>query len=378
MKRWLGLVSGLVLLMVVLSGCAGGQQVPQVSWPGLIVADDTLYAAATTHILALDAQTGTLLWQFPNDSKSKVGPFYATPTLVPDQNLLIAAGFGDKTVYALRVGGTEPTIAWQFPQVGANNGGAKGQYVGAGTVAEGLFLIGNGDGHLYALRVEDGTLAWSFATGDRVWAQPVVQDGVVYVGSLDHFLYALNLNDGSLLWKTRLNGAVATAPVLVNGHLWIGDFGHVISELDPQTGDVLWSYKGESWFWARFVVQGDVLYAADVKGTVYALDTRTRSLLWKTPDVVRMVRGALLLDPEGNRLFVEDYELGEIRTLDPTTGQLAAWRIRPQDPGRLPGDAVLAGDKLYTMPIMVKAKVQAFELTNGTLVWQYPDVPSGQ
>ncbi len=377
MKRWVGWLAVLALAMVSLSGCAG-QQVPHVSWPGLTVADGKVYAAATTHILALDAQDGTLLWQFPEEEKSKLGPFYATPTLVADEGLLIVAGFGDKTVYALRVDGEKPTIAWQFPQTGSGNGGAKGQYVGAGTVAEGLFLIGNGDGHLYALKVKDGTLAWSFATGDRVWTQPLVEDGVVYIGSLDHFLYALKLQDGTLLWKTRLNGAVATAPVWIGEHLWIGDFGHRISEIDPRNGEVLWSYQGESWFWAHFAVRGEVLYAADVKGTVYALNTRTHELLWKTPGVVRTVRGALLLDEEGKRLFVEDYELGEVRALDLLTGQLAAWRIRPQDPGRLPGDPVLAEGRLYTMPIMVKASVQAFELTNGTLVWQYPDVPSGQ
>lgn len=377
MKRWFWVLLLPALLLLSLSGC-GGQQTVQVSWPGLIVADGKVYAAATSQILALNAENGTLLWAYPEKPDNKIGPFYSTPTLVEDKALLIVAGFTDKTVRALRIGSNTPTVAWQFPQVGAANGGAKGQYVGSGTVAEGLFIIGNGDGHVYALRVDDGTLAWSYATQDRVWATPLVVDAVVYVGSLDHHLYALDLRDGHLLWKTRLNGSVATAPVLLNDHLWIGDFGHVISELDPRSGEVLWSYKGESWFWAHFAVQDDVLYAADVKGTVYALDTRTHTLLWKTPNVVRTVRGALLLDPAGTRLYIEDYELGEVKALDPQTGKLTSLLIRPQNPGRLPGDAVLTGDRLYTMPILVKQQVQAFELTNGTLVWEYPVVQDGQ
>ncbi len=377
MKRWFLFIVVLTLAALSLSGCAGGQA-PQVSWPGLVVANGKVYAAATSQILALDAENGALLWAYPEKRDAKIGPFYSTPTLVAEKDLLIVAGFTDKTVRALRIGGATPTVAWQFPQSGAANGGAKGQYVGTGTVAGDLFIIGNGDGNVYALNIEDGTLAWSYATNDRVWAQPVVWNETVFVGSLDHHLYALNLHDGGLIWKTRLNGSVATAPVIVNDHLWIGDFGHIISELDPVSGEVLWSYKGDSWFWARFAVQGDTLYAADVKGSVYALDTRTRSLLWKTPNVVRMVRGALLLDAEGKRLYVEDYELGEVKALDPKTGQLAAWTIRPNDPGRLPGDAVLVGDRLYTMPIMVKVYVQAFELANGTLVWEYPPQTQSQ
>ncbi len=372
MKRWFVLLALVAFAALILSGCAP-RQAPQVSWPGLIVAENTVYAAATSHVLALDAESGALLWSYPEKADNKIGPFYATPVLVEEKGLLIVAGFTDKTVRALRVSNvTTPTVAWQFPQVGAANGGAKGQYVGTGTLADDLFIIGNGDGNVYALHVDDGTLAWTFATQDRVWAKPLVVSGTVYVGSLDHHLYALDVRDGHQLWKTRLNGSVATAPVLINGHLWIGDFGHTISELDPATGEVLWSYKGDSWFWAHFAVQENVLYAADVKGTVYALDTATHTLLWKTPDVVRTVRGALLLDAQGERLFVEDYELGEVRAVDPKTGQIAAWRIRPQNPGRLPGDAVLAGDRLYTMPIMVQPQVQAFELTNGTLVWEYP------
>src|SRR5205823_3099705 len=44
------------------------------------------------------------------------------------------------------------------------------------------------------------TKAWTFFTGQSVFAAPTVVDGVVYVGSSDHDLYALDAATGKELW----------------------------------------------------------------------------------------------------------------------------------------------------------------------------------
>jgi len=53
-------------------------------------------------------------------------------------------------------------------------------------------IIGNNNGHLYAVDRATGTKLWDVATGGRITSSPVVADGVVYVGSHDGKLYAFD------------------------------------------------------------------------------------------------------------------------------------------------------------------------------------------
>lgn len=363
-RRWVPV--GLFLLLAVwLTGCAGG--VHQVSWPGLTVAEGVIYAANVDQVVALDAATGNLLWGFPEKGNARLG-FYAQPVVIQEPPLLLVAGLGDRILYALQLSAaktTVPGIAWTFA-------GAKGQYVGSGTVAGELFLIGNGDGNVYALRLTDGTLVWTFETQDRVWATPVVVGDTVYIASLDHYLYAVNLADGTERWRRQLKGAISSTPVVVEDSLWVGDFGDTLHQLRLPTGEVVQTFKGKNWFWATPVVSGTTLFAADVEGHVYALDTRQpQPPLWEA-DVKDVVRGRPVLTPDGQLLLVPGHEKGLIYALDVQTGQLRHWGVKPANPGRLPGDLVSDGERLYAMPILVNERVQAFELTNGTLLWSYP------
>lgn len=365
MRRW-GVPLGLLLLLsLLLTGCSGG--VRQASWPGLVVENGVVYAANVDQVIALEAASGKLLWSFPEKGNAKLG-FYSKPVVAQEPHLLLVAGLGDRQLYALQLSDattTVPGIAWTFA-------GAKGQYVGSGTIAGELFLIGNGDGNVYALRLTDGTLVWSFKTQDRVWATPVVVDQTVYIASLDHFLYAVNLSDGTERWHQQMNGAISSTPVVVEGSLWVGDFGDTLSQVDLQTGTVQQTFKGKNWFWATPVVSGTTLFVADVGGHVYALDTRNpQSPLWET-DVDDVVRGEAVLSPDGQLLLIPGHEKGMIYALDVQTGQLRNWGVKPTNPGRLPGDLASDGERLYAMPIMIQERVQAFDLTDGTLLWNYP------
>ena len=377
-RVWLSL-GGLALTLVLLAGCAGGAT-RQESWPGLVVADGTLYVADAGQVQSFEAETGRLLWSSPAKADSKIG-FYATPILDEERGQLLVAGFKDQKIYALRLDDSPeeaPYLVWTFPGPQAG-GGAKGQYVGSGAVAGDLFLIGNGDGVLYALNLADGTLAWSFSTGDRVWATPLVVEDTVYVASLDHHLYALNLADGTEHWASaETRGALAASPVLVDGALWIGDFGDRIYQIAPQTGEILWTFEeGEDWFWATPVVNGDQIYFSDVRGNVFAFDATSRALLWKT-HLDDVLRGRAVLSPAGDALYLPGYKRGLIYALDTASGDKLPWGEVPLNPGRLPGDLVVDAERLYAMPVMASEHIKAFDIANGKLLWQYPLTEAGE
>ncbi len=364
-------LSVVLLVMVLVSGCAGGGRVE--SWPGLLESDGTLYVANLEHVQALNSETGKVYWSFPSDDDKEAGPFYSTPALAPDvaeNGLLLVADFKAKTVYGLALGESpaeRPDELWRFQ-------GAAGQYVATGTVAGELFVIGNGDGKVYALSLEDGAKVWEYATKDRVWAKPLVIDDRVYVASLDHFLYVLDLKSGAELWRFEAEGSISATPVFAGGHIWIGDFASKLYQIDRETQDAVWTFEANDWLWATPIESDGVLYFADVGGSVYALNISDHTMAWDAPvSVGDVVHGRPALSPDGALLYVAGFERGGVHAIDTATGNLrTSWGTVQESPGRLPGDLVIDGERLYSMPIMVAARVQSFNLVSGDLLWTAP------
>ncbi len=367
----------LLVVLLLLAGCRGG--VRHESWPGLTVVDGTLYAANLERVQALNAETGKVYWDFPVGNENDVGPFYSTPVLAPEvgeHGMLVIAGLKDQAVYGLALGATpaeRPDQRWRF-------GEARGQYVGTGTLAGDRFVIGNGDGRVYALNVADGTLTWVFAARDRVWATPVVVEDTVYIASMDHWLYAVDLESGTELWRIETEAALAATPIHALDHLWIGNFASKLHQVDLATGEIVWTLDTADWVWATPVVDGDILYLADVGGSVYAIDLEARRLIWDLPEAVSgAVRARPALSPDGGLLFVASYEEGFIAAFDTASGTpQPTWATALQNPGRLPGDLTVDAERLYTMPIMVEERIQAFDLVTGELLWSSPESVAGE
>ncbi|MBN1878361.1 MAG: PQQ-binding-like beta-propeller repeat protein [Anaerolineae bacterium] len=374
MRRWWVPVMVGLFILVALTGCSGSRVGRHVSWPGMSIVNGTVYAANLERVVALDAATGKWLWSYPNEEeKSTVGPFYSSPVLaegVGDYGVLLIAGFNDKTVYALRLGASpaerpDDVPAWSFT-------GAQGQYVGSGTIAGDLFLIGNGDGKVYALDIASGNKVWEFATKDRVWATPLVVDGMVYIASLDHHLYAVDLESGSEVWQVETKGSIAATPIYVNNHVWVGDFGKTLYQIAPDTGHIVWTYTVQDWLWSTPVSKGAVLFFADVGGHIYALNTETREFVWDTPAMVDdAVHARPVFNADQSALLVAGFEKGGIHEIDVETGVIKMWDLSVEK-GRLPGDLTADNERLYLMPILLKDRVQALDILSGSVEWVYP------
>lgn len=380
------------MLLLVLSGCAGARQE---SWPGALVVDGVLYAADVDHVRAFNVETGQVLWSWLPGARANVMEtgFYATPVYDAERELLLVAGLNGRKVYALQLTSNAqavPGVAWVYPPENGNEvpiigpllqavgilpatGGAEGQYVAGGAIGGDLFVIGNGDGYVYALNLADGALAWRFEAQERVWATPTIDGESVYVASMDHSLYALNLADGALKWKFEARGALGAAPILADGGLWIGDFGDRVYRLDPATGQVLWTFEeGEDWFWATGIPGDGRITFADVRGNVFTFDTRNPALVWRQRLAEEVFRGQGVLSADGEKLYLPGYKGGVIHVLEAATGSVLPSIALPESAGRLPGDLKTDGERIYIMPILTTARVQTIDATNGKLLWQYP------
>lgn len=370
-RRRYGMLTAFIVLLALLSGCAGGG-LRHESWPGLTVDEGTIFAANLERVQAFNAETGKLLWSYPDEADKDLRPFYSTPVLAKDygdHGLLLMAGYKDKTVYALGLGESRaerPDVVWTFAQ-------ATGQYVGSGVVADGKYIIGNGDGSVYAINLADGTSAWTFVTQDRVWATPVVVEDTVYIAALDHHLYAVDLTTGEQRWSLEMGGAIAATPVYANGDLWIGDFSATLYQVDLESRSVAWTYAVEDWLWATPLLNDTTLYFADVGGHVYALNVETREMVWSEPAFIEdVLRSRPALNADSSLLYVAGYEKGVIHALDTRNGTEMNWGVVARKPGRLPGDLMSDGDHVYAMPVLVQERIQALEPGTGKVLWQYP------
>ena len=372
-RRWPIGLAFLALLLLGTSGCVGGSA-PARSWTGLAVVGERLYAADLERIQVLNTADGESLWAFPRDPKSaQAGLFYVAPA-VSEQVVVVAseapgAGFFSQprnVVWALDLEGRD---LWSFD-------GAAGQYVEGGAIGGDTFVIGNSDGHVYALDVETGKLQWKFKTGHRVWATPLIVSDIVYIGSMDRHFYALRLSDGKPVWDFHAGGAFAGMPSLRDGRLYIGGFDDKLYAIDAETGAEIWRFTGENWFWGGPVIYGDAVYAADVNGNVYALNVDTGEQIWHqellaADDRSAPVRSAPALSEDGSILFVGS-QVGTLYALDTADG-FEQWRKEREAESRvqLLSDPVVSGTVVYEALMYGPDRIRALHVDNGREIWAY-------
>jgi outer membrane protein assembly factor BamB len=369
------LIPALALLFIVpglLVGCSGS--VRATNWTGLVVRGDTVYVADLQQIVALEADSGDLIWSSTDDSElDNYGPFY-TVTVLSDEALAVASqervggGFFAQPQGVLRAVTIEgDDVLWEFKET-------SGEYVAGGTVADGILIIGNSDGNLYAINVDDGDLAWDspFSTGARIWSSPLIISDTVYVTSMDHHLYALDLTTGDQSWDSpfEADGAMTSQPLSLNDNLFVGAFDSKLYAVRRQDGEMAWPepFEGESWFWGSPATDGSYIYAADVSGNVYAIDAETGREEWRE-SVGEQVAAGVLLSEDAELLLVGD-NVGTIYALDPRDGS-QLWSESSE--GQL-ASMVIEGDVLYVTRLFSEQTVQAYgiDADDADSLWVYP------
>lgn len=121
---------------------------------------------------ALNTADGSREWM------SDKHPYRSSPTVA---NGYVVFG-ADEYIYALDA--EDGSLGWEFE---------TGEAIQSSpTVAGGSVFVGSPDGLLYALDVEDGTKLWEFQTDDEIRGSPTVVDGTVFFGGFDGTVYALD------------------------------------------------------------------------------------------------------------------------------------------------------------------------------------------
>jgi outer membrane protein assembly factor BamB len=188
----------------------------------------TIYVGSKDeHLYAFDDALEAPVWQFPT------GTFYdghlvdSSPAIGGDGTIYFGTdpygAFGhdpvpvDTSFWAVNPDGS---LKWSFD---TGDGVESSPAIGP----DGTIYFGSYDGDLYALTDagDEGVLQWVFPTNDAIDGSPTVDgDGIVYFGSRDATVYAL-YPDGSVKWTFETGDGIECSPAIDDrGYLYIGSF----------------------------------------------------------------------------------------------------------------------------------------------------------
>lgn len=222
-------------------------------------ADGAEAEAAATAAKAKEAQARAL---WPNNDFS-----YSRPTLTSKG--LIVVGNLDGHLYAIDPKTGKLKWRWGDEHV------AKAKASITSTVLEhdGKLFFGGNDGKVYAIALSDQAVVWTFETGDEVNSSPLIdENGVLYIGSRDKKLYALDANSGEKKWEFLAGGPILGRPALYQNLLIFGGGegdGHIYA-VDRASGKEFWRYKTGDRVDADAIIDGDRFYISSGDRNLYA------------------------------------------------------------------------------------------------------------
>ena len=203
--------------------------------------------------------------------------------------------------------------------------------------------IGDLDGVLHAVRLQDGARLWTFETESEIKSSPILVNDLVLIGSYDTFLYALESETGKLRWKVQTDAQVHATPAVQNGLVFLAGCDGAFRAIQVVDGREAYRIESGAYTGASPVVAGDRAYFGTFGYEVMALDLNEREILWRyrNPDrefpyysSATLSDGLVILGGRDKLVHAIDTETGD-----------AVWTF--QTLARVDSSPVVAGDRVY-------------------------------
>jgi outer membrane protein assembly factor BamB/tRNA A-37 threonylcarbamoyl transferase component Bud32 len=306
-----------------------GQLVDNVVAAGGVVytADNTTSGGPGDHLVsAVDASTGTVIWQGSNYAEIYTGPAVGNGMVYFGSDyhtvtaLSAATGHGVWQAAAGDVIESPPAVTGQavyfasYDQFVYSVSAAKGKLNWRSLIGISVSFITAGESYVYlaagkettALRVGDGTTAWSSPgsslvlavagpavlaggngvlssidaqTGAQGWSYAVggtvthilASGAVAYVASDDGYVRAVNTADGSEKWAYNANRFVKSGIAAASGVVYFGCEDRRVYAVDAASGQRKWTYLTGGAVDSGLAVDQDRVFAGSIDGYLYAL-----------------------------------------------------------------------------------------------------------
>jgi outer membrane protein assembly factor BamB len=264
------------------AGAGGGSRL----LAGPVVAGGRVFAVdADGMTTAVDASTGSDVWQFYPDDVEEVDRLAGGAAAYDAGRLFVATGNG--MVYGLDAAGGGEVWRRQI----------KAPIRSAPTVAGGRVLVPTADGQLYAFDTAAGELAWQHAglfeqAGLLGGASPAVADGIVIAAYASGEVVALSLDTGQQLWsetvlrprRTLAIGTIADIvgdPVIAGGRVLVAGVSGEMAAFDLERGVRQWTAEVTStqtpW------VAGNFIFLLTERNEVVCMVDQGGRIRWVSP-----------------------------------------------------------------------------------------------
>lgn len=267
------------------------------------------------------------------------------------------------------------------------------QSVSSTNAAEALRLqLDTDNGVIFAID-PDGQVS-AYKDKQRLWKSKVTKqeltagveagEGIVVIGNRKGELFALDQATGSQKWSAKLSGAILSPSLIQSGRvITIANDGTVFAH-DAVTGQQVWAYKLPN---VQFSLRGQpapvrlderTVVVASANAYVYALDVISGVPRFQRRVAVSDGRSDIqrLIDVVGDPVVAGQYLVttsfqGQVTTTDLTT-QRVVW----SEDASSTNSAEVSGDKVFVST--ADGKLNAYNLATGELLWQNEELLNRQ
>jgi outer membrane protein assembly factor BamB len=285
-----------------------------------------------------------------------------------------------------------PKLLWEVDLSAPSFGGGAVGDIDEDGKPEVVFGTYFGDGHLYAVNGEDGSILWKFSGWDGPWdascaIYDVDQDGSPEIVAADSWgrLYCLN-GQGNIEWQFSSAGCTDSPPAIEDidsdgkPEVIFGAWSGWLYVLNGENGSVCWSvnYGSINYIQSQPGVvdvdgdeQLDIVFGTWGDNYIYAVSGTDGSILWTYPTNDYIYHGPSFadIDEDGKPELVCGGYDGYVRALNAEDGSLL-WSYRE---GSYPYAPVSIADLNNDGHLEVVAASSKLVVLNnqGHLLWQY-------
>ncbi|KKG13893.1 hypothetical protein EO98_00950 [Methanosarcina sp. 2.H.T.1A.6] len=236
--------------------------------------DGVLFAVHSSNIDALDAKTGEIVWskEYPNTRRGIPVVFGNT--------LFISTPY-DRYVSAIDA--ENGALKWEYG-LNISDAGAKGYgYELSRVVTNGNLVVFGyqerpDDEGIIALNAHTGDVEWEFVyLGKDLRLEPFLYKDLIYA-SRPRSIIALSVESGEEAWKTNNRGFENVVEV-TNGKLFVGYSNR--SVLNAESGEILNEYSDSNVSFFKAVISDKFIYCTD-SSSIQFFDSSTGELVWSS------------------------------------------------------------------------------------------------
>lgn len=267
------------------------------------------------------------------------------------------------------------------------------QSVSSTNAAEALRLqLDTDNGVIFAID-PDGQVS-AYKGKQRLWKSKVTKqeltagveagEGIVVIGNRKGELFALDQATGSQKWSAKLSGAILSPSLIQSGRvITIANDGTVFAH-DAVTGQQVWAYKLPN---VQFSLRGQpapvrlderTVVVASANAYVYALDVISGVPRFQRRVAVSDGRSDIqrLIDVVGDPVVAGQYLVTTSFQGQVTTTDLMTQRVVWSEEASSTNSAEVSGDKVFVST--ADGKLKAYNLATGELLWQNEELLNRQ